>query len=72
MYLHEAIAQVLRRSFNAPMTIETIAEVINQQRSYTKKDGSPIGVWNVGTRAVSDVAKSGAPMFDVLLKLRGQ
>ncbi|MBA7499082.1 hypothetical protein ES704_01822 [subsurface metagenome] len=72
MYLHEAIAQALRRGGNVPMTIEAITEAINQQRLYTKKDGSPIGVWNVGVRAVSDVSKSGAPMFDVLLKLRGQ
>lgn len=70
MYLHEAIAQVLRRGGNVPMTIEAITEAINQQRLYTKKDGSQVGSWNVGLRAVSDISKSTIPHFEVLLGLR--
>ena len=36
----------------------------------TKKDGSKVDVYGVGLRAVSDISKGGAPLFDVLIKLR--
>ena len=70
MYLYEAIAEVLRAGGNIPMTIGDLAESINNQGLYFKKDGAPIGSWNVGIRTVADVSKSGVPMFDVLVKLR--
>jgi len=72
MYLYEAMTEVLQAGGNIPMTIEEITESINNQGLYFKKDGSPIGPWNVGARAVSDISKSSVPMFDVLVKLRGK
>jgi len=71
MYLYEAISKVLKDNRNMPMSIEEIADAINQQGLYVKKkDGSKVDVYGVGLRCVSDVAKSGEPLFDVLIQLR--
>ena len=71
-YLHEAITKVLQDSGNVPMTIEAIADAIRQRGLYVKKIGSQVSPWNVGLRAVSDVSKSTAPLFEVLIRLRQQ
>jgi len=52
------------------MTIEAIADAIRQRGLYVKKIGSQVSPWNVGLRAVSDVSKSTAPLFEVLIRLR--
>jgi hypothetical protein len=70
MYLYEAISKVLKDNRNVPLTIEEIADAINRQGLYVKKDGSKADIYGVGLRAVSDVAKSRTPLFDVLIRLR--
>ncbi|MHA1835160.1 MAG: hypothetical protein ACTSV7_14385 [Candidatus Baldrarchaeia archaeon] len=70
MYLYQAIEKVIRNGGNKPMAIEDIAEAINEQGLYVKKDGSTVSAWNVGARVVSDISKSSIPMFDVLVRMR--
>ncbi len=70
MYLYEAISKVLKDNRNVPMPVEEIVDAINQESLCVKKDGSKVDVYGVGLRAVSDISKSGAPLFDVLIKLR--
>ena len=70
MYLYEAMIEVLIAGGNVPMTVEDITESIINQALYLKKNGLPPDAWDVGARAVSDIQKSGVPMFDVLVKLR--
>jgi hypothetical protein len=70
MYLHEAIRQVLEERGNAPMRIEEIADIINQQRLYIREDGSQIDARQVGWRAVGDVTKGNPPQFEVVVRLR--
>ena len=70
MYLHEAIKQVLREHGNEPMSIEDIAEALNQQQLYVRKNGSLPDARQVGWRAVGDVTKGTSPQFDVLVRLR--
>ena len=52
------------------LTIEEIANAVNQQGLYVKTSGSQITPWNVALRAASRVSKSADPVFDVLIKLR--
>ena len=70
MYLYEAVSKVLEEGGSEPMTIEQIAETINQKGLYRKKDGSQADPYGVGLRAVSDISKSTRPVFDVLIRLR--
>lgn len=42
MFLHEAIAEVLRRNCNRPMHAEDIAAEINRLGLYRKRDGGPV------------------------------
>lgn len=70
MRLHEAISVVLRERGNVPMGVEEVAHTINERGLYVKRDGCKTDAYGVGLRAVSDVSKSGAPLFDVLIRLR--
>ena len=70
MYLHEAIKQVLKERGNVPMTIEDIAQAINQRRLYVRKNGLSIDARQVAWRAAGDVSKGNPPQFDVLIRLR--
>lgn len=70
LYLYQAIRKVLEGNRNVPMTIEEVADAINRDGLYVKKDGSEVDAYGVGLRAVSDISKSGAPLFDVLIRLR--
>ncbi|PIU22776.1 MAG: hypothetical protein CO103_06585 [Chloroflexi bacterium CG_4_9_14_3_um_filter_45_9] len=64
MYLYEAIRQVLEANGNVPMRIEDIANAINQRGLFVTD------ARKVGWRAVGDIAKSTAPQFEVLIRLR--
>ncbi len=70
MYLYEAISKVLKDNRNVAMPVEEIVDAINQEGLYVKTDGSKGDVYGVGLRAGSDISKSGAPLFDMLIKLR--
>lgn len=64
MHLHEAIRMVLEESGNTPMTIQEIADCINERQLFITD------ARKVGWRAVGDVVKSTAPHFEVLIRLR--
>jgi hypothetical protein len=49
MFLHEAIAQVLREKKNS-MTAQELADVINSRKLYRKKDGSDIEPKQISAR----------------------
>jgi hypothetical protein len=70
MHLHEAIRDVLIwRGGDMTMTIQEIADTINQ-RDYlyaSKTDPREIAL-----KAVSNAMKGTSPMFDVLIRLKGQ
>jgi len=66
MHLHEAIRVVLQESGNKPMTIQEIADRINERRLF------PTDARKVGWRAVGDVVKSTAPLFEVLVRMRSE
>jgi hypothetical protein len=65
LYLYQAIQTVLRQHNNMPMSIEDIADAINQQGLYFQETNA----YRVGYRTVSDVAK-GPTHFEVLIRLR--
>lgn len=50
MTLHEAIIKVLEESGKEWMTTQEIADVLNKNKYYTKKDGSPISAFQVHGR----------------------
>jgi len=64
MYLHEAIREVLEESGNRLLTIQEIADRINERRLFVTD------ARKVGWRAVGDVVKSTFPLFEVLIRLR--
>jgi hypothetical protein len=66
MHLYEAIRTVLEESGNTPMTIQEIADRINERQLFITD------ARKVGWRAVGDVSKSTTPLFDVLIRLRQQ
>lgn len=70
MFLHEAIRHVLHQQNNTPMRIEDIAEIINRERLYTQRTGTPVNARQVALRAAGDVVKGNPPQFDVLIRLR--
>jgi len=70
MYLHKAIEQILRHNNNIPMKIEDIADAINLESLYIKKDGTRIDARHVAWRTAGDVVKGNPPQFDVLIRLR--
>ncbi len=72
MYLHEAIIHVLRQHGNTPMRIEDIADAINREHLFVKRDGSQTDARQVAWRAAGDVAKGNPPQFDVLIRLRDE
>ena len=49
MYLHEAIIQVLKRN-GSPMTASEIADAINVQKLYSRKDGGLIPSSQISAR----------------------
>lgn len=49
MTLHQAIQEILLDAAH-PMTTTEIAKVINVQRSYTKRDGSPVDAFQIHGR----------------------
>lgn len=51
MYLHDAIAEVLKAKPGKTATIEDIAAEINKRNLYSKKDGSPLKPEQVMLRA---------------------
>jgi hypothetical protein len=50
MTLHKALAHVLREHNNDPMTARELADAVNQQGLYHKKDGSPVEANQVHAR----------------------
>lgn len=48
--LHEALADVLRANGNCWMTARELADAINSQRLYEKRDGSPLDTGQVHAR----------------------
>jgi HB1, ASXL, restriction endonuclease HTH domain len=57
--LHEAMALVLRRHDNQPMTARDLANEVNDRCLYRKRDGSPVEVNQIHARA-----KNYAKLFD--------
>jgi hypothetical protein len=50
MTLHEALAQILRESGNAPMTARALADAVNGRGLYRTRDGSPVEVNQIHAR----------------------
>jgi len=48
--LHEELAAILRANGNRWMSLDTLAEAVNQRGNYTKGDGSPVGPGQVHLR----------------------
>lgn len=69
MFLHQAIARVLRQHKNAPLSIEQVAADINRQQLYTKKDGTPVTPRQVVLGLAPYTSTSTKPIFEVVIKL---